>query len=142
MKKYVLVIVFFCSWGWISAQTSTVRIMDFHVLNSKPDSTLAADSVELVVSFKIDRPDFSSKAHIYFGSQQDGSDIASMESSFISQAGKNYTSYKGTLNEIIGYKADVLVRISSQQFSDLHYVTLFIEDTGGLFTSRLYWNKN
>ena len=142
MRKYVLVIVFFCSWELLSAQTSTVRTMDFHVLNSKPDSTIAADSVELVVSFKIDRSDLSSKAHIYFGSQKDSSDVASIESSFISQAGKNYTSYKGTLNEIIGYKAVVVVRISTQQFSSFHDATLFIEDTGGLVTTRFYWNKN
>lgn len=141
MKTFLRIFIFLaCCSTAINAQT--VQIMDLSVLPREQNLTSAqTDSIELRVMFKINLPGSAVKAHVYFGTHRDSSDVASMEAAFVSQNNKNYLQFHGIQNEISAYSAFFYVKLSVSQYSNFTNVTLFVEKPGSQYTGRLYFDK-
>jgi hypothetical protein len=145
MKKYLLVILMSCCGNLLLAQTN-IKIMDFYISPALRMDNIGRlldqqDSTEIMITFKINRPDLASRAHIYFGTQQDSFDVLSLQALFSAQGNKYYTDLNGMKEEIKAYSANVYVKLSTKQYTDFSKATLFVEASDGQFTSHLYSNK-
>jgi len=128
-----------------SAQTN-VSIMDIVVTPVTEIDTVTGEPVEqdntiLKIMFKLNNVNEASMAKILFGTAQDSGDILTVQAGFIEDSGIYYLSNNGDQIPVNGYTAQAVVEISGQQEADYSYITLYVEDTNGQETDRLYFKK-
>jgi len=128
------------------AQTTPVQIIDPFVLPVFETDTITGlpilDSLKqyMQVGFKIDQPQMASKAWFYIGSAPDSGDVMKKSADFIKINNDYFLSLDSVNTEIKNYKAEVMITIMNYQYSDFKCATIFVEDTNGVNTDRLYYH--
>jgi len=142
MKKLFLCVIVLLLNIITQAQTSTIKLMDLTVMPMMTDTTsVSSDSVNMVILFKINTPSLADKVHLWFGSAQDQGDISLQTGQFQLQGSQYYILFSGSLTEMAGYDARLYCKLSNSQFSNMHYLTLFVEDNAQQSSNRIYFNK-
>ncbi|MBU0487978.1 MAG: hypothetical protein KKA07_08650 [Bacteroidetes bacterium] len=146
MKRIYLILalmVLGCCYQQASAQTSGVKLLDLVALPllSADSVPSAQDSVYIAMQFKVCNPagsNAASKAYVLFGTAPDSDDILNISADFVYQQGRMLISYDGSLAEVENYTAGFIIGLSAQQNIQCNYITLYIEDSSGYLTQKLY----
>ena len=146
MKKFLFLLVFIPAFAFMGKTQTNVKLMDIGitpVLNIDSLTGLPIDTtvVDINVSFKIKNIDQADKAYFLFGTVQDSSDVFSAQADIINSGGNYYLSYNGNQLAVNNYTAQSIIQLSAQQDADYNYITLYVKDTAGQESSRLYLEK-
>ena len=120
-----------------------VKIMDLSVLSVvKPVvSNSLQDSVSLQVMFKINNKALVSKAYYLFGTSADAGDILTTELTFVSQGNSVFLHNNGSQNEVVGYNASIVLKLTKQQSDNFKFLTVYVERPNGQISNKLYFKK-
>lgn len=122
----------------LNAQTN-IKLMDLSMRPIIKLDTIASDSIELVVSFKINKPNLANSAHFWLGSAKDSSNVLSLNPIFSSIGNTTTLTISGESIEVKNYLAVFHIKISSVIYSTPFKATLFVESNLGQFSNRLYY---
>ena len=121
---------------------SLVKIIDLSVSTLiSTDTTYQNDTTILKVIFKIKNKTLASKAHYLLGTAQDLGDVITAEGQFSTQGGITYITLNGSLKEVEGYNASAIFKLNNQQNMQFNYITVYVEDSTGQITDKLYFKK-
>ncbi len=123
-----------------------VQIIDLNVIPTLKLDTVTGNVIntvntELSISFKIENEYQASKVHILFGTSQNIGDILTVEADIIENSGDYFISFNGEQTPISNYSAKTAVTLTPQQLSSYNYLTLYVEETSGSYTDKLYFVK-
>jgi hypothetical protein len=143
MKTKVLLLIYISLFaGYITAQSS-VQIKDIYVQPiigiDSVDSNLSNLTFE--VMFKMNDPGSAALIYIQFGTAKNSADVFSVQAEIVQQNGLYYVSYNGQQEVISGYDTRIFTELSPEQESDYSFITLFVEDSEGELSNKLYFTK-
>jgi len=140
MKRKLLLLIYISMLaGYISAQ-SDVQIKDIYVQPVSGIDSVSSD-LTLEVMFKMNDPGSASFIHVQFGTAKDSADILSAQAEIVQQNGLYYVSYNGQQEIISGYETKLFTELSPGQESAYAFITLFVEDSEGELSNKLYFTK-
>jgi len=128
-----------------SAQTTPVQIIDPSVIPILFIDTITGDPIidtvqqHLLVCFKVSHPELASKAWYYLGSAPDSGNVMIKYADFIQINNIYYLSMDNKNREIRGgFSAEVMIDVMINQMGNFKFTTIFVEDTTGVNTDRIY----
>jgi len=126
--------------------TAQVELMDLSIvptikLDTVTGNVIVTANAELSISFKINNENQASKVHILFGTNQNIGDILTVEADIIENSGVYYILLNGEQTPISNYSAKTAVTLTPQQLSSYNFITLYVEETSGSYTDKLYFVK-
>lgn len=134
MKKIIiglLVVCFYVS----KAQTSQVQIMSLYSIHS---SAIDTTQIRLMIGFQINNPGQAQTAHFLFGSAVDSSDVLHLSANFIYVNEKYYLTINNSQYPIERYDAYVEITLSSSQYNNSNFISVYVEDESNLKTTYLH----
>lgn len=142
MKKSLLLVFVLLTMSMTAfSQTSPVKIIDLAVSPGVNADTLQLDSTDLIVNFKVKNSNQAQSAYFLFGTAPDLGDIKIVNGTFLNVSGTVYLVTNGYQNEINDYAAQAYIKLSTLQNTSFNYLTVYVQDNTGLFTTKLYFQK-
>ncbi len=125
----------------LKSQTiSSIQIKDLMLLPDITANAADTNTLHFKLYFKISSALTASKVHMLFGNTKDSNTISSNLANFTHQSGIDNVVYNNESNPVTRYTAYIPVGLAKSQVTGLSYLTLFIEDTNGLNSGRLYYS--
>jgi hypothetical protein len=144
MKKLIIhtfIILTGCIFAnGLVAQTD-IKILDLAVLPKVEKIGESADSVELVIMFKINKSNKASKVNLWLGTAKDASDVLIAQPVFNTTGGNTFLVYDKISTEVKNYAATFYITLSKITYDSFSNATLFVETANGMKTTRLYYSK-
>ena len=103
--------------------------------------SLASDSVELAINFKISDATNASKVHFWLGTAINDSSLFVAIPAFISNANEPFLSFQGKTNKIENHTVFFYLKTSKLLYNSFAFATLFVEMNTSEKTSHLYYKK-
>jgi hypothetical protein len=137
--KALVIVVFVIIAGSEGKAQTNINLLDLSIMPIISVDNAEQDSIELMVNFKINKPENAAKVHFWMGTAKDSSDILSVTPVFNTTSGKSKLTYNSISTEVVNYQASFKVKLLAREYSSLVKATLFVETKTGQLTSRLYF---
>ncbi|MBC7412323.1 MAG: hypothetical protein H7331_07705 [Bacteroidia bacterium] len=123
----------------LAQNTSNIQIIDLIAIpefNTNLDST----QYHFKVFFKISDASNAAKAHILVGDTTNSGNVLTAIPVFThTGAGNDSLVYNTQITKIVNYTATLFVDVPKTELPLMHYLTLYVEDLTGKYTSKLYF---
>jgi hypothetical protein len=144
--RYIILFLLFTGMAFNTNAQSDITVSDLMVrrlypLNSlgSPDTTA---SINISVNFKISKIDSTDTVFLLMGSAKDSSNVLLQQANKISTQGVNYLSFSGQNDSLYAnIEASHTFILSSAQWKKTKYVTVYLKDISGNYSSRVYFEK-
>lgn len=130
-------------WCTAQSQSTTVKILDIavnpmvYVNNQTPPSS--SDSTDLLIQFKISDVSQSANVKILLGTTQDLGDVLTLQPNIVLNGSNYYLDWNVNQTLISNHCSKINVRLSSQQFHNTSFITIYVKDNNGLDSNKLYF---
>lgn len=135
--KTKLLFLYFFFFAVQAYSQSLVRLMDLVVIPAET-SGQHKDTLEFVITFKINKVSEGCKASVLLGSGKDLSEVKKISFSFINRKGHLFTDYGNMQEEVKNYQAAIRVKLAKNATLNWKTTTLFVTDELGLISNKLY----
>lgn len=144
MKKLIsqtFLILLGCFFAGGLVGQSEVKVLDLAVVPALEQTGMSADSIKLVVMFKISNANQALKTHFWLGTAKDSSNILTVEPVFSTVNSITTLSFGGSSIDVKNYAVGFYLITSKTNYNGFSAATMFVEATNGQMTSRLYYIK-
>ncbi|MFN4233848.1 MAG: hypothetical protein ACK4IK_03475 [Bacteroidia bacterium] len=133
--KLIVLFILSLNSNYLVGQNSIVTIKDVVFMPLNIDSS----SVQSYVSFVVDNPSAVSHITYLFGSDKDIGDIITVTGTCVHQGNNHFLNINNTQYPIISLSVKVPFNITYNNFIAINYITVYIDDTTGNFSNKLYF---
>ena len=143
MKKVliILITVAFCS----NAYTQALKILDLSVypvsIVDTSGNIVDTSTISYNLDFKINSTALASSVRIMVGTNPDSGNVLDNTATFNLQGGVINILFNGVATPLVGYNATIKLNLNTTQDYDFNHITLYVTDTQGLESNRLYFAK-
>lgn len=140
MKAKLTIFAVFLLFGGILAAQSGVEIKD---LIFRPVNIIDSTSNDLTfeIMFKMNNAANAEHVVVLFGTAQEIGDVLTLQADIFEESGMYYVLFNGDEELISGYETKFYVSLAQPQFSSFSVMTVYIEDTNGNFSNKLFFVK-
>ncbi len=127
-------------------QSTTVKLLDLSVYPSTQVDSITGLPVDTTIvsfnlDFKINNVAEANQARLLIGTTKNSDDVINLTATFSQSAGQYFLNCNNTSNVVNGYNARIKASLTGTQESAFHYITLYLIDSQGKETNRLYFTK-
>jgi len=140
LPHFLLTVALFFIVAAGTSQNSTVKILDIavnpmvYVNNQTP-----GDSTDLLIQFKISDVSQSAYVKVLCGTTQDLGDVITLQPTVVLNGSDYYLDLNSSQTLISNHCAKINIRLSSLQFHNTSFITIYVKDNNGLGSNKLYF---